>query len=166
MENEAIDANIWVMRNTQLLNEPGLVAQSTQCRHEPTIAIAALPDIVSGRAIDIELGPLKNVNHPFGALRFEVAASGFDIFDFEIVEGLQAVPDAELEISFNVKVRISVLLVDATAFPDYLVDFSATHSRCVVVGGLGSRRGTLLGVAPRDPLGIGVLGNDRGGYWG
>ena len=163
MKDKTINTDFLIMSNTELLNEPLLVAQSTQGRHKPTIPITALSHIVSSRTVDVKFGPLEDVHHPFGTLRLEFIAWRFDILNADIVERLQAVPPAELEIGFDVEVRISVLLVDATAFSDDLVDFCAAHSRCIIVGGLSCRRGPLLRVAPGDSLGIRVLGYDRRG---
>lgn len=162
MENKTIDTNIRIMRNTKFLNEPLLVTQSTQRRHKPTIAISSLSHIISSGTVDVEFWLVKNIHHPLRALRFELASRGLVVLDVDVVERLQTVADVELEIGFDVEVRVSVLFVDPAAFFDDFGDFGAAHSRCVVVGSLGCCWWALLGVSPGDSVGVGVL-RDHGG---
>lgn len=86
MENKAIYSNILIVRNTEFLDEPLLVAQSTQRCHKPTISIAALSHIISSRAVNVKLGLIKDVNSSLRTLRLEVVPRGFVIFDADVVE--------------------------------------------------------------------------------
>jgi hypothetical protein len=61
-----------------------------------------------------------------------------------IGERVQTVVAAELEINFNVKMRIAILLVDATALLDDLFDFGAACCCGVFVGCLGCCGGYLV----------------------
>lgn len=89
VEDEAVDTYVLIMGNTQLFDKSLLVAQGAKGGHEPAVAVAALPYVVSGRAVDVELWCVEDVNNALGALGLEVDAGGFAIA--QVGDGLQAV---------------------------------------------------------------------------
>lgn len=160
MENEAVDTHSLVIRNTKLLNQPLLVAERAKGSHEPTIARPALSDIISGRAINVELGIVENVAHALDALGLQILARA-RLALLVVVQRLQTVADPELQVYLNVEVRVAILLVDPAALLDNLLDFGAAHSGGLLVRRLsGCRRG--LGVLFGDNVSI-VVPRDYGG---
>lgn len=115
------------MRHTQLLNQPFLVTQRTQRRHEPTIPISPLPHVISRRTFDVKLRFVKYLHDAFGAPRPKVLSRVVE--GLKVGERLQAVAATELQVGLEVKVRIPVPLVDSPALLDNLFDLGPAHSR-------------------------------------
>ena len=76
MEDEAVHADGLVVRHAEPLNQALLVAQGAQRRHEPAVAVAALPHVVCGRPLDVELRLVEDLGDALGAAGAKVAAGG------------------------------------------------------------------------------------------
>lgn len=114
------------MRHAQLLNQPLLVTQRTQRRHEPTIPISPLPHVISRRALNVKLRLVKYLHDAFGAPRPKVLSRVVE--GLKIGERLQAITTTELQVGLEVKVRIPVPFVDSAALLDNLFDLGPAHS--------------------------------------
>lgn len=123
------------MRHAQPLNQPLLVTQRTQRRHEPAIPISPLPHVISRRALNVKLRLIKYLHDAFGAPRPKVLSRVVE--GFKVGQRLQAVSTTELQVGFEVKVRIPVPLVDSPALLDNLFDLGPAHSRRGFVRCLG-----------------------------
>ena len=141
VENKTVDANILVVCNTKLLNQSRLLTKSAKSSHEPAITISSLPNIIRSRAIDVKTRLFKDITNALHALRTEIFTR---LVVLNIRERVQTVVAVELEINFNVKVRITILLVDSTALFDDLFDFGAACCCGVFVGCLGCCGGYLV----------------------
>jgi hypothetical protein len=71
VKHEAVNADLLIPCYAHILNKVFLVAQGTERRHEPTIAVVALSYIVRGGALDEKLRVLENV-----LLKIELVAAG------------------------------------------------------------------------------------------
>lgn len=65
MKDKSIHAHIYVVSNATAFDKPGLVTQCAKRRHQPAIAIAALPYVVGRGSVDEELGVVENVDDSF-----------------------------------------------------------------------------------------------------
>ena len=61
MEHKAVHTDLLVPRDADSLNQAILVANGSQGRHEPAIAVVSLAHVVGGGAFDEELGLVENV---------------------------------------------------------------------------------------------------------
>lgn len=71
MEHKPIHAHLLVARHTHPLDQPGLVAERAQRRHEPAVAVAALAHIVRRRPVNVKLGIIEDVIHALHRLGLE-----------------------------------------------------------------------------------------------
>jgi hypothetical protein len=134
IKHKPINTNILIMRNTKPLDQPGLLTKRTQSRHEPTITIPSLSNIIRSRTINVKARLVENITNALHALWTKIFTG---LIVLNIGERVQTIVAVELEINFNVKVRIAVLFVDAAAFFDDLFDFGAACCCGVFVGCLG-----------------------------
>lgn len=129
------------MRNTKSFNQARLLTKRTQSSHEPTITVSSLSNIIRSRAINVKARLFKDITNALHALRTEIFTR---LVVLNVRERVQTVVAVELEVNFNVKVRITILLVDATALLDDLFDFGAACCCGVFVGCLGCCGGYLV----------------------
>lgn len=161
MEYEAIDANSLVVSHTELLDQPWLIAKCAQCRHKPAIAVSTLPNIVCGRAVDVELWLIEDIDNSLDASGSELGAGRIALGG--VCERLQTVVDIELQVSFDIEVRISIFLVDPSTFLDDLFNLGAAHSCGIVVGSLGGCSRDLDVFLGNDRVVKVVMGDNRRG---
>lgn len=131
IKHKPIDANILIMRNTKAFNQARLLTKRAQSSHEPAITIPALSNIIRSRAINVKARLFKDIANALHTLWAEIFTR---LVVLNIGERVQTVVAVELEINFNVKVRITILLVDTTALLDDLFDFGAASCCGVFVG--------------------------------
>ena len=138
VEYKTIYANILVVRNAELLNEPLLEAQGTQRGHQPAVAVIPLLHVICRRAVDVEPRAGKDLGDSLGAARGKQRAGRRlyrAVLGVRLCVGqrLQALALAEPEVEFNVKVRIAVFAVCATAVLHNLGHLGAAcRSSCLV----------------------------------
>jgi len=71
VEDEAVHADDLVVGHADALDEPGLVAERAQRRHEPAVAVAALAHVVGRGPVDVELRVVEDVDDALDGLRPE-----------------------------------------------------------------------------------------------
>lgn len=60
-EHKAIDTNLLVMFDADLVDQPFHISQATEGRHEIAIPIAALANITGRGTVDVELGVVEDI---------------------------------------------------------------------------------------------------------
>lgn len=175
-EHKAIDTNLLVMFDADLVDQPFHVSQATEGRHEIAIAITTLANVTCRGAVDVELGIVKDIlytihgehtrvpnvrSRPAGVLStYSHALDTFWLHRIsQITQTVQTIPLSGLEIPFDVEVGVAVLLVQPPALPDDPVDVSFTLGPGLFVG---PGRPLARDCPMRSPLGlvarIGVVG--------
>lgn len=79
MENKPINSNLLVTLDADSLYQLFLVTDCRQRRHEPAVAIVALPHIICSRAVYEELRGFKDVLSWISAMRLLAEDSGTNI---------------------------------------------------------------------------------------
>lgn len=86
-----------------------------------------MPDVICTRTVNIKLWVVKDVDNSFGAARVEVCAGRRVALNIEILQRAQAVLYAQFQVKLQVKVWVSVFLVDTATLIDDFLDFCATN---------------------------------------
>src|SRR4051794_9164239 len=71
MEYEPVHSNLLILCNTCPLDQAFLIAEGTECAHEPTVTVIPLANIICRGTVDVELRLLENVLHPLHTHRFQ-----------------------------------------------------------------------------------------------
>jgi hypothetical protein len=185
VEDKAIDTHRRLLGHTDPLNESWLAAQRAQRRHQPAVPVAALPDVLSRRPVDVEMGGVKDVGDALDRLGaeagVEVAISkaplGGQVLVQDgvavvrllslvrvapVVEAVEAVAALQLQVEFEVEVWVTILLVDPPALLDDLGDLRAAERGRLLVRGLRflAPVGGAGGAALAGPLCVLISGQD------
>ena len=114
MENEAVDANFFVPRDTDITNEVSLVGDGAESGEKPAVSIETLTDITCGGFVEKEFRVLEDIGHPFD--RTGQVLIVFIVIFASSFQAIQAISAVTFQVEFDIEMRISVLGVDPTAF--------------------------------------------------
>lgn len=129
------------MSNTKPFNHTWLLTQGTKSSNKPTISVAALSDIIGSRTVNVEARFVEDITDTLDTLGSKVLTRNKFI---SVGERTEAVILTPFEIQLDVKVRITVLFVNATTLLDDLFDFGTACCRGVFVRSLAGCCGHLI----------------------
>ena len=129
------------MLDADLINQPFHIAEPTEGRHEVAIPISTLSNVACSGTIDVKVRVLKNILEHLSFCEYLTIAgpysNPFNTFGFHSITGIakpiQTIALSRFKIPLNIKVEVSILLVQSPTLLDNPVDISDAFSLGLLV---------------------------------